>query len=132
MEINIPTEVVIEELMKKYYTKEEVDALVRDIENRILERISSGARVVFDTQKKSPKAKAKPAEQTKPPVLTMPEANIAQDLESVGEEILFGSAASNAEVIDDVTMPKPSGKRHSKPVQQNYDFIEFNPGILPS
>ena len=50
MEINIPTDVLVGELMKKYYTKEEVDALVERVKNEVLSFVSKNAKLVFDVE----------------------------------------------------------------------------------
>ena len=122
MEINIPTDVVLNELMKKYYTKEEVDKLLEDFKSQILSTIQNSARVVFEESEEK-KSSGRKKKQNKQPGLTLEEPKVQftpiMDSGSVNENTTIEPYTPVQTTVTKATQTPP-------PQQTKYEFLNVD------
>ena len=132
MEINIPSDVIVSELMKDYYTKKEVEDLLDTMRESILSEIKSSARISFDNvavEEKPKAAKKKTTKKQEVKTLELPEETTAEPSSVLSFEPITKSAPvvnNGVEVIH-----RPAGKKREQPeLDSRYDFLNVNPAIF--
>ena len=160
MEINIPSDVLVGELMKKYYTKEEVDALIEKAKNEILSFISNNAKLVFgeailnapeETAKKTGKKTTKKSKQVEvPPQISPEDEKLFDDVPPLvfPEEEPVVDTKSEPTVTEAqrqqpsrISPTRPSLNRDSAPAgrvavqprnSEKYEYLNIDPMRFPS